>query len=224
MTTRWLIVALLLNAVFCAPLTAAGIVNGDFETGDLTGWITASTGEPIPRVNVLSVGGNQLVRLETGDFASGPMVSSLSQSFEVTAENPILTFDVSEPTLAIDISGTSDGSGLDSLAVFVGSELILRADQNKAVADLNLIGKPSDRSFAFGVRADLTAFAGMRPELRFDILNLDDGSQFSIDIDNIMLGPLPAAKPEPASIHLAAIALVSLLAGRRTRKGTADER
>jgi len=53
---------------------------------------------------------------DTGSFATGPHISTLSQSFSVTAAEPFLFFDLNQlPTLTPDATGSGTGSFHDSL-------------------------------------------------------------------------------------------------------------
>ena len=68
-----------------AGLIGSGFNNGDFETGDFTGWALSAIdygGDPIdPLFQVIEIDGNNLANLPTGTFAD--VAAKLQVSLEV---------------------------------------------------------------------------------------------------------------------------------------------
>src|SRR5271157_10160 len=101
------------------------LVNGNFATGDLTGWNASAIDQGgIPTTPLISVssssGGIHYAAFDTGTYATGPFDSTLSQSFTVTAAQPILSFDFnSMPTLSVDPTGTGTSPFRDSFVASV---------------------------------------------------------------------------------------------------------
>jgi hypothetical protein len=77
--------------------TFADFINGNFATGERTGWTASAidqTGNPVTQlISVASSAGKNFVVFNTGPYASGPFDSTVSQPFVVRAAQPILSFD-----------------------------------------------------------------------------------------------------------------------------------
>jgi hypothetical protein len=68
------------------------IINGDFETGDLTGWQLSGGGEVVSSFGpIVPFQGNFMGKITTGENAVGGASSALEQSFKVPAGATILT-------------------------------------------------------------------------------------------------------------------------------------
>jgi len=195
------ILVLLMLIALARMVSANGVIsNGDFETGDLTGWtasVIAAVQPPpplTPLISVSAVGGNHFAVFETGEFATGPFISTLEQTFPVP-DNFVLRFDFSFST---DDDATGGGSSpfFDAFAVSLtagGStyELLL-ADRSGAHDDpfgtapgTTALDMPTGPLFDFRYVADLSALAGQTATLYFDIISEDDGMVASARIDNV---------------------------------------
>ena len=102
--------------MFGAGNALATIIDGDFATGDLTGWTNSAHDafdqslDSFPFTNVATVGAHNVAQLKTGEFADGLFIATLEQSFGVSAEKPILNFDFILPTTLADSTGTGTSS------------------------------------------------------------------------------------------------------------------
>jgi hypothetical protein len=102
---------------------ANAIVNGDFATGDLTGWTVSAidaSGNPVtPLIEVMDLGGVNSAVFSSGTFANGPFISTLQQTFTVANSEPVLSLDFSLPAQTADLTGTGLSSFSDTLIVSV---------------------------------------------------------------------------------------------------------
>lgn len=205
----------------------ASIINGDFETGDLTGW-TVSVFGGSPLISVVDLGGNNVAHFPTGDFATGPFIQTLEQSFVVDPGLPFLTLDFGLPELQPDPTGTGASPFLDAFVVAASSgagtfELLL-VDANGALADpfgtapgAVFLGPPTNPSLDFSLSADLSLLLGPIT-LSFFVTNEDDGSQFNmLYLDNVVMTEEPV--PAPGTLLLIGLGLLGTtsLGRRRSR-------
>jgi hypothetical protein len=119
MKARNAVLALLVGAVSSvgSGTASAGFINGNFATGDLNGWTASAIHEnanPVtPLISVASSGSTNFAVFDTGNYATGPFDSTLSQSFLVTAAQPILSLDSNHlPALSPDPVGTAVEGGV----------------------------------------------------------------------------------------------------------------
>jgi hypothetical protein len=209
---------------FAGTASATIIVNGDFETGDLTGWTASATGAVIPPppltplISVISIGGSSAAEFETGDFASGPFISTLEQTFTLPPDTSQLVFDFSLST-APDPTGTGTSPFLDSFVVSLTDSVdffdLLLVDAFGAIPDpfgsapgTVALGSPMNPALDFGLTVDISALAGSTVTLFFDIINEDDGSITTALLDNVAV---PAQIPEPHTLWLLVGGIFSLL-------------
>jgi hypothetical protein len=208
---------------------AGTLVNGDFATGDLTGWTASAidrNGNPTPPlISVGSSGGTHFAAFDTGNYATGPFDSTLSQSFTVTAAEPILSFDFNRlPTVSTDSTGTGTGSFLDSFVASLSdgtnTYALLLVDRSSSLTDpfgtapgSITIGASSDSPLDSTLRADLSSLAGQTLTLDLDVTSQDDGFRSVFDPSNVMTSPASASNfvPEPSSLVLAALGMISSL-------------
>lgn len=225
----------ILILVALAPLAPAGIINGDFETGDFTGWtasaIDGAFNPTAPLISVASVGGNQVAVFDTGDFNTGPFISTLEQTFTVDPATPFLTFDFSDPFTSADATGTGAGPFLDAFAVSLQSGAdfydLLVLDQFGPWADpfgtapgTVALGTSLAPSLDFSARADLSSLAGQSVTLYADMINEDDRFETTVWSDFYELQSQQTKKtviPEPASLTLWSLLLAGVAAVRRQR-------
>jgi hypothetical protein len=238
--TLFIGLASLLLTLFSFQTVRGGIVNGDFQTGDLTGWNVSAfngLGNPLainPFIAVETVGGNSFVVFDTGNFSQGLFVASLQQTYAVEASLPFLNFDFSLPVVTSDVTGTGTSPFRDSFVVSIAEgantfELLL-VDSNGALADpfgtapgTVALGASINPSFNLSFGADLSLFAGKNVTLSFVVSQEDDGFKYRLDPDDIVMAAGIAKVPEPSSMVLisSCIALCSAFA-RFNRKRTAN--
>lgn len=220
-------------AFTASPATA--VINGDFETGDFTGWTVSGIGglgdpiDPSSFISVTEVAGNKVARFKTGEFADGLFVATLEQTLSVNASEPILSFDLTLPTVLPDPTGTGSSPFVDGLFVSLddGTDFfeLLLVDQFGIVADpfgtapgSVALGSPTDPNFDFNFSADLSSLAGENLRLFIDLIQEDDGFLFDPDIDNVLLRGAAEPIPEPVTAMLGTSSLIALgLAVRRRR-------
>jgi hypothetical protein len=126
----WLILLIGVLCTFGAGnVLASSVVNGDFATGDLTGWMVPAFDEfdtplsPSPFIFVTDVGGNNVAEFKTGQFADGLFIATLEQSFPIIAAEPILGFDFSLPTTQIDPTRTGSSPFFDAITVSLDNRM-----------------------------------------------------------------------------------------------------
>ena len=222
-----------LTLIVClaAPLQAQ-IVNGDFGTGDLSGWTVIAEDQSFAPVDaparVVPVGDGFAAQLSLGAFHDGTLLQLVEQSFSVEPSKPLLQFDILALETSLDESGTGDAVLSDELFVTVGPNPLdqiepVLVDRFGVIADpigtasgLVDIGPSHSSSGLHGVTVDLSRFAGKEVVLSVDSIQQDDGYKFdSLIIGNFSMRPVP----EPASSTLLCIALCWLMTRRRNRAG-----
>jgi len=212
----------LVCAAVGAPPARAAISNGDFATGDFTGWITSAGddfGDPLDPANFLSVvplGSGNAARLDTGEFATDALfIATVEQTFLIDPAAAMLTFDFTLPTQSVDPTGPGTGAFLDTLFVSVddGVDLfeLLLVDNIGPLEDPFAtapgpvsVGPPSDAAFDFRMSADLSSLAGSNVTLFVDLVQEDDSQVSVFHASNFAL------VPEPSSWLLAVLGLAAL--------------
>lgn len=199
--------ALALLLAFAATLAEAhvGIVNGNFDTGDLTGWTADSLVTPpsVPiGVTVDLVNGSLAADMNFSGTSAGNFAGSLLQDFTVATAGT-LSFQ-----FGINLSSTvanGQSPGLQTLDVLLAN-LTNNSTSPFAQAESPALG-PYSINFA-----NITGHRALSPgnyELRF-LMNLTtvDGAQTMgrITVDNVTL------TPEPASWLLALLGAAAMLA------------
>jgi hypothetical protein len=226
------VLALLIGvtSAVCTRTASAGLVNGNFATGDLTGWTASAidqNGNAVtPLISVASSGGTNFAVFDTGNYATGPFVSTLSQSFLVTAAEPILRFELNHlPTLTPDATGTGTSSFGDSVVASVSdgtnTYALLMVDGSGSLTDpfgtapgTVVIGPSLNSPLNSLFQADLSSLAGQTLTLFLDATNQDDGFQSVYYFTSFQTARTIKSNftiPEPSSLVLASIALLSSL-------------
>ena len=183
----WVAVGLALSAIGPASATEL-LVNGGFETEDLTGWV------PLNNFSFSFVqcpGPDSTVDEGNCSFRSGPIGSdgTLAQGFNTDVGSPY----------RISFAFLSDGSSpADFSAVFDGIPLV------------SFVDPPASgfQSFSFVETATLASST-----LEFNFRN-DTGFYYLDAVSAVSASVVP----EPASISLLGVGLISLWAGRRRRR------
>jgi hypothetical protein len=235
-TVVWALVVAGTTFVASGP-ASAGLVNGNFATGDLSGWTASAidqNGHAVtPLIAVGSSGGTHFAVFDTGTYAAGPFDSTLSQSFLVTATQPILSFDFNRlPALTSDATGTGKASFRDSFvaSLFDGTQSFpfLLIDSSGAHADpfgrapgKVTIGPSLNSPLDSTLGLDLSSLAGHALMLNLDVTSQDDGFRSVYDPTNFetSAAPKPNSIPEPSSVVLLLIGAIATLYYSRKRRG-----
>lgn len=213
------LITLTLTAAVMGTASAANlVVNGDFETGDFTGWTTSQAGGST--LDVRS-GTSQAGDTPTGDFYAfagdqfGPSTNILVQTITLPGA-------IGSATLSLDFGyNNQSGSFINALPDLVDhtgpANQNFRIDVLSAGAAIDSTGSgnvlfeifrtnpgdPNPRSFsAFSqdISVDLAAFAGQDVQLRF--AQTDNQSPFHVGFDNVVLDVNGGTTvvPEPSSV------------------------
>jgi YD repeat-containing protein len=212
------------------PSQAATIINGDFASGDLSGWTAdawdGSSNPTTPRITIESGGGQNVAAFDTGAFVDDVFVSTLSQVYTVSDADPELRFDFILPTTTTDGTGTGTSPFLDGFAVSLddGSNLfeLLLLDVSGALADpfgtapgAVTLGTPGNPFFDFQLVADLATLGGTPVTLLIDAISEDDGFRSVARFSNFApQEPTSGIVPLPPSWLLLLPALLMLIGMR----------
>ncbi len=192
---------LLITAALVLSLSAtarAEIINGDFETGDLTGWISETNG---PTITVQDFGGDYKAVLNFDDSSSGGgNQAQFYQEFVVEGTKQMLfSFDYQ---LSIhDLSGPGTFvdyfMGAGGAANVAGSLKLSDESLNLGPATFSAVLEPGKNLAFFQIAVNVAAANGQ------------------MIIDNVQLTPIP----EPSSAALVSIggALVAIAIQQRRR-------
>lgn len=203
------------------------VTNGDFETGDLTGWLTfpspsgsATVGAPN---SPLGAAGANSVTLHA-DGSGGPSfpavkVERLGEGLLTDGAPVTISFDVFSPLQTVDING-GDFVGQ---VVFIAEFFTERTGDNGAVNEI-LIGPPTwitPEWQHFEFNTFLAADAGGGVSLLFKAdCGANVNCRFDAVIDNVSIVTDVSAVPVPAAVWLFGSGLLGLV-GVARRKAVA---
>ena len=243
---RYFLVVLLTTV---AQSAMADLVNGDFETGDLTGW-TATNNGSAATIQVTSgdtsTGAGTISGSLTGDYyvftsQSGPGSSFLSQPFTVQAGTKKIFFDIAiinaggayflpdpmsfvyagDPNQQARFDILIPGAALDTVDP---ADIIVTAYQTQPGDPLN----QDWASYEVDATTELAPYIGQPVIFRF--VQVDNQGFFNLAIDNVNVGLSASAgsstaMPVPTmSVYGLVLTFLALLfvASRRLRKTRAE--
>jgi hypothetical protein len=218
-------------AAVLACATSAGatnlIVNGDFETGDLSGWTVVDqaggsgswyiagngAGSPLNgfATQTLAGGGNYNAQTDQG----GPGSHQLEQSFVgVAGHSYVLSFDV----FANDLSGASPvGSGLDYTVV---PNQHVELNLYGPTANVNVYSGDVDPADWHLASFDLSPYITGNGVYTIAFGEVDNQLYYNLGIDNVRLDTRGGV-PEPATWAMMLMGAFGLGAALRARKSAA---
>ncbi|OUS15641.1 hypothetical protein A9Q88_10170 [Gammaproteobacteria bacterium 50_400_T64] len=222
--------------LFVGTANASLITNGDFETGDFTGWntsqaggssllVTANPGDPTlgssPTNNFYAFAGNQ----------GGPSQNIFWQSFVVPTALTALTFSFDyayenfagagfvNPT-PDTLSHTGVSNQQFRVEILNGTALFDTVDPTDIIfsaiqtAPGSLDPQPW-ASFSQNVFSAVSPFQGQNLQVRF--AQADNQGPFDIGFDNVSLSASTTAVPEPATLALLALGVAGIGFSRKKK-------
>lgn len=201
--------------VFHIPAGATPIENGDFETGDFTGWTVIWSFPPSPLPPGLPPGS---VVAEPSGNNYALLRESGADNFEGVGLVQEVILDPCAAFLEFDYSA-SQGAYMgdparDNFEVWLGGTLLFSTPFVED-GDPNITTEPSFSHVAVALNEfDLSSYWGEPTELTFFIDDGDIEYLSFLALDNISVQPIP----EPATLILLGIGLVGVGAYRRTWK------
>ena len=207
---HWLASVMALLICLWIPIVAGADVIGPGSTSAID-----TNGNPVtPLISQTTFEGQDVWHFDTGDYATGPMISTLAfTDIGPTSTNGNLLFEFSLMTTTADATGTGGSMFPDSftVSVFDGSQTmtLLMIDRDGYTTDpfgtapghviAGVNNDSSDLDYTFN--ADLRSLEGQTIDLYFDILGEDDGFISELYIgDDIRIED--SLIPEPGSIML----------------------
>ena len=204
------------------------VVNGDFETGDLTGWLGFPNGGTVSVANVNSTLGpaGSYSGLMSADFSGGgtsfPIlkVERLGEGFLTNGGEVTVSFDAFSDLQTQNINnGPFDGN-----VVFIAEFFTERTGDNGAVNRI-LLGPPTflttdwqNFEYTFDMAAD--AGGGLSMLFKADCGG-NTNCRFDAYIDNLSIETDVSAVPVPAAVWLFGSGLLGLVGVARRKKALA---
>ncbi len=196
--------------LLAGPASANLITNGDFETGDLTGWTPFTTAEGsngpgLPTVMMFDTTGSgasnaavfEVARTTLGtDFEGG----GISQMVNVPTFQSTLELSIDVATFAAD--GDSPTGAI--YEVFFDDDLVITVDQSGSISALDVV-RDSEAGLVLDVAAGMHE---VKVQITTDLELTDDFRPLQY-VDNVTL------VPEPTTASLLVLGLVGLAARRR---------
>ena len=217
-----------LIAAIAALVTSANatvVTNGDFETGDTTGFDLLVAGpSTAPFVTVQQDGDNDFLQLSAGSAVQGFLFATLTQALTITADAFLLSFDAALLSAVDDTGPNEAGPFVDFFSVGIEDENGVfagvfgydevagaRTDPfNQGILPASLTA-PGNSFFDTGVTADLSSLIGQTIFLEISIFAEFDQRTVTFAADNFALtGGSVSEVPIPAPIALFATGLLLL--------------
>ncbi len=206
---------LVVSVTLSNSVSAASIVNGDFNSDLSNGWSTLMANGTAARDSI-----NNTAVLSTGaDVASYSAVLvqgddglfSFITPIVLTPGNDFLKFDATFSSLGIDAQETGAGLFTDNLQLWMydanGLGDVLLATIDALTANTN-----------FSI--DLTSYVGLSVAFSFELNDEDDGLDSRVTLDNVRLeqrSTPPVSVPEPDTLMLTILGALGF-AGRAYRQ------
>ena len=224
----------LLLSVLTSSAFASLIVNGDFETGDFTGWLVSQSGAST-QVVVPAPGDLDLGQSPTSDFyafagnQSGPSQNIFWQSI-IVPDNLLtatFSFDYAYQNFAPDFSNPSTlsiNNGINQqfrVEILLGTALF----DSVALSDIAYSAVQTNpgnnalqawTSFNQDITSALMSLQGQSVLIRF--AQADNQGPFDIGFDNVAIVAETTSVPEPSTIAIFALGMMGLAARRFKKK------
>jgi hypothetical protein len=193
-----------------AARAPAQFVNGSFETGDFTGWVTQDLADPLQELTVtdeaddinwvsgeaLPTDGNQVA--STGFDGAGPGTIFLAQDVTIPASRSMLQFDWAAGWDLADFGAAEDRSFSVVIEPSGGGSALATKVVRTAVA-----GTAVESTGLTTTSLDLSAFAGQAVRVKFAWTVPEDYTgPAGAELDNVRLVGMKPAASEAASLKI----------------------
>jgi len=210
---RWAALAAL-TLTTTAAHAAALITNGDFETGNFTGWITSDLSSPYSALAVHSGSTWGGFSAQSGFDGNGPGTIAIAQDIGVLSAGSSLSFDYSTYAQMARYGSSTDRVFSVSLSPFGGGTPIHTFEVFRALSGIDSYGNGP-------ISLDFAAYAGQNVRLSFELFVPESYTgPGGFELDNVTL--TAAAVPEPAeyaAVTGLALGVFALVQRRRQAAG-----
>ncbi len=193
-------------------------MNGDFETGDLTGYTAEKYGASGVAfdafVNILNDNGNSYVEITTASWVLGLDTASITQSKTIDTQSALLTFDADFVSEEVDFVG---GGSLfrDSVSFYFFDENFdfyrpygfvsgggagIDPFGGTGADAFTTLTTATNSDFDTGVSVDLSGFMGQTLLFGLGAVSNNDASIVTARFDNLTFSALPSDSPAPVPL------------------------